>query len=263
MGKAGSSQINITAWHDFINQFTGNKQIHQNDTMPTALIVGATRGLGYELAKHYAEKGYTTHGTARSDPPKDASSDIKWIKGVDVSTESAGKAVVDGLKGEKPDVIFFVAGTLPKESIDKPDFDAEVSTYKICSIGPVFVVSALYNAGLFKNGSKLILLSSEGGSITLRHPSEGGGMYSHHASKAALNMVGKLLSMDLKDTGVAVGMIHPGFMRTEMTRSVGFDKFWDEGGAVTPDVAAKKIVEWAEGFEMSKSGRFWAPRGPK
>jgi hypothetical protein len=43
-------------------------------------------------------------------------------------------------------------------------------------------------------------------------------------------MVGKLLSLDLKDQGVVVGIVHPGFMRTEMTKGVGFDKFWVDGG---------------------------------
>lgn len=183
--------------------------------MPTALIVGATRGLGYELAKQYAEKGFTTYGTARSSP-KDASKDINWITNVDIAEPTAGTTIADGLSGNKPDVIIIAAGYLHKESLSEPDFEAEVKTYKICSIGPVFVAHALHKAGLFKNGAKLILVSSEAGSITLRHPSEGGGMYSHHASKTALNMVGKLLSLDLRETGVAVGMIHPGFMRTEM-----------------------------------------------
>ena len=88
-------------------------------------------------------------------------------------------------------------------------------------------------------------------------------MFGHHASKTALNMNGHLLSYDLKPKGVAVGMIHPGFMRTELTRSNGLDKFWDDGGAVTPDVAAKALTEWIEKFGMDKSGEFWAPRGPK
>jgi hypothetical protein len=52
----------------------------------------------------------------------------------------------------------------------------------------------------------------------------------HHASKAALNMVGKLLSLDLWDEGVVISILHPGFMRTEMTAGVGFDKYWDDGG---------------------------------
>jgi NAD(P)-dependent dehydrogenase (short-subunit alcohol dehydrogenase family) len=43
-------------------------------------------------------------------------------------------------------------------------------------------------------------------------------------------MVGKLLSLDLKEQGVVVGIVHPGFMRTEMTKGVGFDKYWDDGG---------------------------------
>lgn len=57
--------------------------------------------------------------------------------------------------------------------------------------------------------------------------------------------------------------VHPGFMRTEMTKNVGFDQFWDDGGAVTPEEAAKSLVDWTEKtFDISKTGQFWAPRGP-
>jgi hypothetical protein len=101
-------------------------------------------------------------------------------------------------------------------------------------------------------------------------------------------MVGKLLSLDLKDAGVVVGIVHPGFMRTEMTKGVGFDKYWDDGGgeffpfvilglgmgwigrrelmvdiAVTPDEAAKSLIEWTEKLDISKTGQYWAPRGPR
>lgn len=102
--------------------------------------------------------------------------------------------------------------------------------YTTSSIAPVFVVHALYQASLLRAGTKVVLVSSEAGSIALRHEKEGGGNYAHHASKAALNMAGKLLSLDLKDQGVIVSIVHPGFMRTEMTRGVGFDKYWDDGG---------------------------------
>lgn len=47
-----------------------------------------------------------------------------------------------------------------------------------------------------------------------------------------------------------------------MTKSVGFDKFWDDGGAVTPDQAAKSLVQFIDTFDLSKTGEFWAPRGP-
>lgn len=104
--------------------------------------------------------------------------------------------------------------------------------YRICAVGPTILVTALANDSdtLLNSKSKVILVSSESGSITLRHEKEGGGNYGHHASKAALNMSAKLLSLDLKDRGVAVATVHPGFMRTEMTKGVGFDKFWDVGG---------------------------------
>lgn len=136
--------------------------------------------------------------------------------------------------------------------------------YRTCAIGPTILVTTLANASktLLRKNSKIIFVSSESGSITLRHEKEGGGNYGHHASKTALNMSAKLLSLDLKDRGVAVAVVHPGFMRTEMTKGVGFDKFWDEGGAVTPDVAAESLAKWIETFDIGKTGEYWAPRGP-
>lgn len=232
--------------------------------MPTVLIVGATRGLGSELAKQYASQpNHSVTGTSRSnDHPQGFPEAVRWVTGVDVSQQSAGWTITDGLQGQAQDVVIISAGYFGKESFDEPDWDAEVQMYKTSAIGPVFIVHALQKAGLVGKGSKIILVSSEAGSITLRHESEGGGMYGHHASKAALNMVGKLLSFDLKDAGVAVGLVHPAFMRTEMTKGVGFDKFWDAGGAVTPDESAKSLIEWIETFEITKTGQYWAPRGP-
>lgn len=124
------------------------------------------------------------------------------------------------------------AGHFTTEDLDDkgPNWDEEVLMYTTSSIAPVFIVHALHKANLLSTGSKVVLVSSESGSITLRHEKEGGGNYAHHASKAALNMVGKLLSLDLKERGVIISIVHPGFMRTEMTKGVGFDQYWDDGG---------------------------------
>jgi NAD(P)-dependent dehydrogenase (short-subunit alcohol dehydrogenase family) len=148
------------------------------------------------------------------------------------------------------------------------------------AISVPFIIHSLFTAKYLPPKSKIVLVSSESGSIFLRHEKEGGGNYAHHASKAALNMVGKLLSLDLKEDGVVISIVHPGFMRTEMTAGVGFDKYWDDGGgefsnfwsgrgrlirntvAVHPDVAAKSLIEWAEKLDISKTGQYWAPRGP-
>jgi hypothetical protein len=56
--------------------------------------------------------------------------------------------------------------------------------------------------------AKVVILTSEAGSVTLRTVGEGGGMYGHHGSKAAGNMIGHLLGYDLKERGVPIAMIH-------------------------------------------------------
>lgn len=200
------------------------------------LILGATRGLGASLRKLYASKSTTktVYATTRAATPPSTTageSRVSWITDIDVSQPDVGQKLVSQIpSATKISTTFISAGYFGFETFDTPDWEKQVRMYTTSAIGPVFVVQSLFKAGLLGDGSKVLLISSEGGSITLRHEKEGGGNYGHHASKTALNMVGKLLSLDLKDKGVAVGLVHPGFMRTEMTKSVGFDKFWDAGG---------------------------------
>ncbi|KAF3769447.1 NAD(P)-binding protein [Cryphonectria parasitica EP155] len=236
--------------------------------MVSALIIGGTRGLGASLVKEYASKSSNTvFSTARSGSgPKDFPESVQWLSNIDLTKSTVGDDLATQLSGKEPlDIVFITAGRFTTEDFTKdkgPNWDEEVTMYTTSSIAPVFIVHKLSHAGLLKKGSKVVLVSSESGSITLRHESEGGGNYAHHASKAALNMVGKLLSLDLKDDGVIVSIVHPGFMRTEMTKGVGFDKFWDDGGAVTPEEAAKSLVDWTNKLDISKTGEYWAPRGP-
>lgn len=198
------------------------------------LIIGATKGLGASLKKLYASKPSTktVYATARAaSPPSEAESGVTWVPNVDLSQPDVGKNLVSQIPpSTKISTAIISAGYFGFETFDNPDWEKQLRMYTTSAIGPVFVVQSLFKAGLLSEGSKVILVSTEGGSITLRHEKEGGGNYGHHASKTALNMVGKLLSLDLKDKGVAVGLVHPGFMRTEMTKSVGFDKYWDAGG---------------------------------
>lgn len=207
-------------------------------------------------------QGWSVTGTLRSSNPPSIQG-VTWLSNIDVAARDVGEALAQQLSSQKFDIVIISAGVFLKESFEEPDYDAEVAMYKTSAIGPIFITRALYKNGNITKGSKLILVSSEAGSITLRHESEGGGMYGHHASKAALNMVGKLLSMDLKPHGIAVALVHPAFMRTEMTKNVGFDKFWNDGGAVTPEEAASTLREWADTFDISKTGEYWAPRGPR
>ncbi|RSL56888.1 hypothetical protein CEP54_008589 [Fusarium duplospermum] len=236
--------------------------------MPSILIVGATRGLGASLVKQYARAGNTVYGTTRSSKgPEEFPEQVKWITGIDLTQSNVGEKLANLLDASQPlDSVIITAGHFTTEdlSADKgPNWEEEQLMYTTSSIAPVFVVHRLVHKGLLGRGSKVVLVSSEAGSIALRHPSEGGGNYAHHASKAALNMVGKLLSLDLREQGIIVSIVHPGFMRTDMTKGVGYDKYWDDGGAVTPDEAAASLIEWTDKLDISKTGEYWAPRGPR
>ena len=197
------------------------------------LIVGATRGLGASLAEAYSRVP-TSHvfGTSRSSTQgSSANPRVTWIKEIDISHHDAGQKLTSQLPASsKLSTVIITAGYFGFETFESLDWEEQMRMYTTSAIGPPFVVAHLVKAGFLGKGGKVILVSSESGSITLRHEKEGGGNYGHHASKTAMNMVGKLLSLDLKPRGIAVGLVHPGFMRTEMTRSVGFDKYWDVGG---------------------------------
>ena len=189
--------------------------------MPTALIVGATRGLGLALATRYSALGWTVLGTARSSPPDGGSSkDITWIRDIDISHPAAASKLAEAVKPHGPvGVTVITAGYFGLESFDQLDWEAELRMYTLSAVAPPFLVRALVEGGCLREGKgkgeeggKVILVGSESGSVALRHEMEGGGNYGHHGSKAAVNMVGKLLSLDLKDKGVAVGVVHVSFL---------------------------------------------------
>ena len=79
-----------------------------------------------------------------------------------------------------------------------------------------------------------------------------GSHYGYRMSKTALNSAGKSLSIDLKDKGIAVGIIHPGWIQTEMTGHTGND---------TPDTAAKQIIDRINELSLENTGTFWHANG--
>jgi NAD(P)-dependent dehydrogenase (short-subunit alcohol dehydrogenase family) len=262
--------------------------------MPNVLIVGSTRGLGASLLTLYAsQSSNTVYGIARSSSPPSSPSgaNVKWITSLDLTSPECGSTLSSQLKGVELETVIITAGYFATETLDSPKWEDEIKMYTTSAIAPVFLVSALTASNSLPKGSKIVIVSSESGSIALRHEKEGGGNFAHHGSKAASNMVAKLLSLDLKERGVGVLAVHPGFMRTEMTRGVGFDKYWDDGGgemlssfisflpcsyfggrskladaieiAVSPDEAAKSLAAFLEKFDMSMTGQYWAPRGAR
>ncbi|RMD41355.1 hypothetical protein DV735_g3787, partial [Chaetothyriales sp. CBS 134920] len=197
--------------------------------MPNILVVGGTRGLGLALVQYFASKPETTvYATARgSSPPPSveagntsSSSRIEWLTGIDLTKPSCGSDIAQQLaKRDTPrlSIVFISAGIFKLETFEEPNWEVEVATYTTSAIAPPFIVSALYKGGNVTRGAKIVLISSEAGSFALQQVT-GGGNYSHHASKSAVNMVGLQLKYDLEPKGIIIAMVHPSFMRTEMTK---------------------------------------------
>ena len=89
-------------------------------------------------------------------------------------------------------------------------FDEEMKMIDICAVGPLRVTTALYREGKIAKGSKVAMVTSQGGSVTWREvQNPAGGDYGHHMSKAAANMGSKLLAQELKHEGIMVQVLHP------------------------------------------------------
>jgi len=145
-------------------------------TMPTILIVGATRGLGQQLALQYSQRLDTiVYGTSRGHTIEDADNTIRWIQGIDLAEEQTGQILTKSLHGTKIDITGISAGYFRRESFDKPSWEDEITMYRTSAFGPVFIIQHLFKARLLPPGSKVMLMTSESGSITLRHESEGDG----------------------------------------------------------------------------------------
>ena len=161
----------------------------------------------------------------------------------------------DGLKGI--DILVNNAGYFyePHETIANMNFEEQIKQIDICGVGPLRVSKALLMKGLMGSGSKIIIISSQAGSVEWRFTQNPeGGDYGHHMSRASCNIGAVLLSQELKNRSIPVVLLHPGFNRTEMTAK--FKEIWDIEGAVDPKVGAKRVLYEIARVDMDSSGKF-------
>ena len=141
--------------------------------------------------------------------------------------------------------------------------DSVVSCCSHASTGPLRVTNALYKAGLLKRdgkSGKVIIITSQAGSCDWRFtqnptPEPGAefhGNYGHHMSRASCNIMGVILSQELKAADISVTMMHPGFNRTAMTQK--YARIWDVEGAVEPPIGAKRVLYETVRASMQTSG---------
>lgn len=211
------------------------------------VITGANRGIGLELARHYAAEGCEVIGVCRQSSEELAGVAGQVIDGVDVTTDAGIDKLKSGLAGKRISLLINNAGLLQDEQLGSIDFDSIRTQMEINAYAPLRVAEAL--APLMGQGSKIANITSRMGSIA---DNDSGGRYGYRASKAALNAFGKSLAVDLKSRGIAVAQLHPGYVKTRM---VNF------GGLITPEESARGLAERIANLTLENTGSFWHSNG--
>ena len=213
--------------------------------MSTALIVGASRGIGLEFVRQYRAAGDRVVATARSEESlRELSSLGATALRLDVSDAASASGLTWQIDGYQFDVVVFVAGVYgpTTQGLEPPtvgDFDAVMHTNVL---GPMRVIPQLIDA--LAPGARLALLSSRMGSIGLRTATSG---WLYRASKAAANSVLKDASLVLEGKATCISF-HPGWVQTDM----------GGGGAdidVQTSVAGMRKV--LAGLTPAQSGQFF------
>jgi NAD(P)-dependent dehydrogenase (short-subunit alcohol dehydrogenase family) len=223
--------------------------------MATILITGTNKGVGLELTKIYAARGDTVYAACRDPAGASALAEVLGevvILPLVVGDSGSVTAMAEHLAGVTIDIVINNAGMKGPEFEEQNtyamDFDGWAETFNVNSMGPVRVMQALMPNLKQAEAAKVVTITSQMGALSLDMPAA----HAYCASKAAVNKFMRLASIDLKKDGVAVGLIHPGWVQTDM------------GGPradLTPQESAEGIVAVVDQLSMDSTGGFWKWNG--
>jgi NAD(P)-dependent dehydrogenase (short-subunit alcohol dehydrogenase family) len=193
----------------------------------TVLVTGSNRGLGYEFAKQYAEKGWTVIATTRNPDGakelKDLAAKYKTItiEKLDLMDEPGINLLANRYKGKPIDLVICnagVLGDLPGQTLGGFSYANFQDVMGANVYGNLAVAQAFRENVIASGQKKIVAITSGAGIISTK--GGGGNIYFYRASKVALNMSMKGVANDLKDKGVVVGIIAPGAADTGMRRDL-------------------------------------------
>lgn len=225
--------------------------------MKTVFITGANRGLGLELVKQYAQRGWNViaccrnlHSAQELSLMAQRYSTIR-THALDVSNESDILTLSETFKGIAIDILIHNAGVSGDqcESLGNMAQQGWIEVLKVNTIAPMLITQALLNNILASKDKTIIGMTSILASIDDNHS---GGRYSYRASKAALNQIIKSLACELSESGVKTMAIHPGWVQTDMG---GID------GKVTVEESVKGMLHVINNLQAKHSGSFFVYDG--
>jgi NAD(P)-dependent dehydrogenase (short-subunit alcohol dehydrogenase family) len=195
--------------------------------MPTALVTGANRGLGFEFTRQYLGEGWTVVAACREPGDAAALSDLgqKYsalrVIRLDVTDAETVRQSATDLGGMAIDVLINNAGVFgPNESRDNDwrqnfghmDYAVWADVLRTNTMGPMRITEAFIDNVAASEQKKIITVSSGLGSIA----GTGGGYLAYRSSKAAVNMVMATLAAEFAPLEIIVALLDPGWCRTDM-----------------------------------------------
>jgi NAD(P)-dependent dehydrogenase (short-subunit alcohol dehydrogenase family) len=218
--------------------------------MPTTLITGANRGIGLALATLCAARGDRVIAACRRSSAALDALGVRVEAGVDVADAASLDALARRLDGVAVDRLLLNAGVLgsePLAGLDAAAYDRMRHQFEVNALGPLRVAHALLPR--LAAGAKIAIVTSRMGSIA---DNGSGGYYGYRASKAAVNAIGKSLAEDLRPRGIAVFLLHPGYVRTDMTGNAG---------DITPEQSAANLLARVDTLGIAETGSFYHANG--
>jgi NAD(P)-dependent dehydrogenase (short-subunit alcohol dehydrogenase family) len=213
--------------------------------MTTFLVTGANRGIGYELCRQLQAAGDVI-AVCRSSSPELDRLKVQVEADIDIASDESVAQLVERLQGVAIDVLINNAGVAQKNTLDDLDFDSIRQQFEVNALGALRITQALLPN--LRAGSKIALITSRMGSIA---DNTSGSSYGYRMSKAALSMAGKSLAIDLQPRQIAVAILHPGMVSTDMTRHSG----------IPAAESVRGILERIQQLNLQNSGTFWHANG--
>jgi NAD(P)-dependent dehydrogenase (short-subunit alcohol dehydrogenase family) len=214
--------------------------------MPTTLITGTNKGIGLQICAQLRARGEDVIAVCRTPSPELSGLGVRIIDGIDVSDAKSIDRLKSELAGQQIDVLINNAGIMKDDSFGSIDYEEMMEQFRVNALGPLRVTEAL--ADNLKDGSKVVIVTSRVGSIA---DNGSGGHYGYRASKTAVNQIGTNLKHELMPRGIAVALLHPGMVATELTG----------GRGISPTDSARGIIERIDALDIENSGGFWHAEG--
>jgi NAD(P)-dependent dehydrogenase (short-subunit alcohol dehydrogenase family) len=223
-----------------------------------AVITGASRGLGREIARRYARKGARLVLVARGEAAlRQAAEELSGLTdalavAADVAedAERIAQAALDRFR--RVDVLINNAsevGPSPMPSLEAYPWDALLRVFRINAVAPLHLTQLLLPQMKARREGVIVNVTSDAG--VRAYPGWGG----YGASKAALEHLSRVLAAELEGSGIRIYVVDPGDMNTEMHRLA--EPGVDLTGLPGPEVSGQAFVHLVE-EETAPSGRFEA-----